>query len=182
VNFIFTFELYYIYLKMTEDLATVFQAQIIELHRELHTLQQQQLQAPDPLTIFQNHLDDVEEREGRKEHREAIRIEAQRITKCDGSDPTLVRAWIEEVELCHPPQGCVVPVIVDTVSGAFRQELEHFLDGQLNRDTTAWAPILDHLLAAFVSTDATEYQRAALTKITQGEEKVIVSVIATTDY
>ena len=44
---------------MAEDLATVFQAQIIELQRELHNLQQQPLQAPDPLTIFQNHLDDV---------------------------------------------------------------------------------------------------------------------------
>ena len=112
----------------------------------------------------------------RKERREIIQEQVDNITKCDGSDPTLVRQWISEVQLIDPTlaNDVRIHIISKSVTGAFRLELEAFMRQQQDRGQTPWENIRDHMLAAFVSPDHQEYQKGALAKIKQLPGETIV--------
>lgn len=101
----------------------------------------------------------------RQERRGIIIAEANKILKCDGSDPFLVRQWIQEIQMIGEmgPQD-KIDVMKTTASGSFRLELETFL--QTNQDAT-WAQIRAHLLASFVSSDHEEHQRGLLMQVKQ---------------
>ncbi|ELU07367.1 hypothetical protein CAPTEDRAFT_211473, partial [Capitella teleta] len=102
----------------------------------------------------------------RNERRQIILNEINKVTKCDGSDPTLVRQWIQEIQLARglPDNAAAIELISGSTCGAFKLELEAFLAQQPNRDAVLWEDIRTHLLQCFVSADHAEFHRGLLTK------------------
>ncbi|ELU17923.1 hypothetical protein CAPTEDRAFT_196846 [Capitella teleta] len=105
----------------------------------------------------------------RNERRQIILNEINKVTKCDGSDPTLVRQWIQEIQLARglPDNAAAIELISGSTCGAFKLELEAFLAQQPNRDAVLWEDIRTHLLQCFVSADHAEFHRGLLTKVRQ---------------
>jgi len=105
----------------------------------------------------------------RTERRQIIAAEIKRITKCDGSDPTLVRQWIQEIQLARglPDNAAAIELISGSTTGVFKLELEAFLGQQANRDDVPWQAIRTHLLQCFVSADHQEFHRGLLAKVKQ---------------
>ncbi|ELU07076.1 hypothetical protein CAPTEDRAFT_214920 [Capitella teleta] len=103
----------------------------------------------------------------RNERRQIILTEINKVTKCDGSDPTLVRQWIQEIQLARglPDNAAAIELISGSTCGAFKLELEAFLAQQPNRDAVLWEDIRTHLLQCFVSADHAEFHRGLLTKV-----------------
>lgn len=105
----------------------------------------------------------------RQERRDIIAREAEKISKCDGADPTLVRAWVQEVQLARnlPDNAAAVELVSSTAAGAFKVELEAFLGQQADRAGTRWEDIKEHMLKCFVSADQVEYHRRLLSQVKQ---------------
>ena len=53
----------------------------------------------------------------RNERRQIIANEIGKVTKCDGSDPTLVRQWIQEIQLARglPDNAAAIELIQSTL-------------------------------------------------------------------
>ncbi|ELU13091.1 hypothetical protein CAPTEDRAFT_196473 [Capitella teleta] len=105
----------------------------------------------------------------RNERRQIILNEINKVTKCDGSDPTLVCQWIQEIQLARglPDNAAAIELISGSTCGAFKLELEAFLAQQPNRDAVLWEDIRTHLLQCFVSANHAEFHRGLLTKVRQ---------------
>lgn len=113
----------------------------------------------------------------RAERRAIISAEIEKIQKCDGSDPTLVRQWIQEIQLARglPDNAAAVELISSSTSGAFKLELEAYLQQQDNRNDTPWQAIRTHLLQCFVSADHQEFHRGLLAKVKQQPNENILA-------
>ena len=74
----------------------------------------------------------------RNERRSIIAVEIAKVQKCDGSDPALVRQWIQEIQLARglPDNAAAIELISSTAAGVFKLELEAFLQQQDDRDNT----------------------------------------------
>ncbi|ELU04945.1 hypothetical protein CAPTEDRAFT_184946 [Capitella teleta] len=105
----------------------------------------------------------------RNERRQIILNEINKVTKCDGSDPTLMRQWIQEIQLARglPNNAAAIELISGSTCGAFKLELDAFLAQQPNRDAVLWEDIRTHLLQCCVSADHAEFHRGLLTKVRQ---------------
>ncbi|ELT97912.1 hypothetical protein CAPTEDRAFT_198432 [Capitella teleta] len=105
----------------------------------------------------------------RNECRQIILNEINKVTKCNGSDPTLVCQWIQEIQLARglPENTAAIELISGSMCGAFKLELEAFLAQQPNRDAVLWEDIRTHLLQCFVSADHAEFHHGLLTKVRQ---------------
>lgn len=109
----------------------------------------------------------------RAERRDLIARQCNKVTKCDGSSPDLVRVWTSEVALARdlPDNQAAIEMVCSTTTGALRIELEAFLDNQPDRNGTQWGDIRTHILQCFVSSDHQEFLRnlVARTKQQPGE-------------
>ena len=105
----------------------------------------------------------------RAERREILQQEINKIERCDGTDPALVRRWLKEVQLSvrHLDAALRVDLVAATSGGALRSEIEAFLDDQPARLQTPWEDIRTHVLQAFISADYGEYQRSLLAQVKQ---------------
>ena len=116
----------------------------------------------------------------RSELRDILQLEIQKVEKCDGADPSLVRRWVKDIELATPTLdrptriALRIALISATVCGPLRSEFEAFIRQQPNREQTEWPLIRDHLLATFVSADQLEYQRGLLAKVKQQPGEIIL--------
>jgi hypothetical protein len=113
----------------------------------------------------------------RNERRQIITKELAKITKCDGSDPTLVRQWVQEIQLARglPDNAAAVELISGSTCGTFKLELEAFLAQQANHEHAQWDDIRTHLLQCFVSADHAEFHRGLLAKVRQQPRENILA-------
>jgi len=147
-------------------------------HQQQILHQQLEQRDGDPAAAFRQHLEHSTEVKERELRERAIQREADRITKCDGLEPSRVRDWMKEVELAQVPRhdnAFRIQVITSTVTGAFRRELENYLAQQPNRLNVAWPAIKGHLLNAFVSADNAEAVRRDLGKVKQEMYETVIS-------
>lgn len=144
------------------------QGQVNQLQQQL---QQQQLQQHQPQgqPAWERHLQqDLQLK--------LLRKEEDKVPKCDGTEPDKVRAWIKDVELARVPQDQLNELITDTCVGAFRREVERFIEQHnQQRQNVPWEEIRTHLLQAFVSTDNTELVKRKLEKLNQDSFETIIS-------
>ena len=112
-----------------------------------------------------------------KEENKVRRI-AARIQLCDGSHPSQVRDWINDIQLhLHslPTPRHVHWVIEDSIAGSLRRTYERFMQAQPARDATTWDDIKNHLRLAYLTSDEDEYLRNSIDKLKQGRREGNVS-------
>ena len=111
----------------------------------------------------------------RQEARGVVKDLIKQTSVCDGSCPSLVRQWFDEVELTIPRAGGgadTIAIASSTVRGSLRKELERFLnvvhqrDG-IQREAVPWNALREHLRTAFLAIDEGAHLRDEVEKIRQ---------------
>lgn len=95
-------------------------------------------------------------------------------TRCDGSDAANVRLWLREIDLAIPQlnNDPLIALATATVAGSLRQEFERYIQAEAvarntRRGLVPWLDIRNHITAAFLSSDESEYARKELETIKQ---------------
>lgn len=109
----------------------------------------------------------------------SVRRIASRIQVCDGSHPSQVREWINEIQLHIPKLSSnhdVHVVVEDTITGSLRRTYERFQQARdaqdgISRNDTTWEQIKQHIQLAYLTSDEEEYLKNALEKIQQSRRE-----------
>ena len=134
----------------------------------------------DPAQFQTYHSTLIEVATRNEQHRNEDRQEALvhrlagSLMPCDGSTPSLVREYLHDVQLYipHLPQPRHIQLLIeDSATGPLRREYERFLARHDDRHLVTWDAIRDHLKAAFLSTDETEFMKTALDKVRQNHKE-----------
>lgn len=83
--------------------------------------------------------------------RQIADTEAARISPCDGSSTSLVREWLEEVEMSKRYTARTVYVATHASRGALRKDIERFLDNQDDEEEVTWAKVRQHVEESFLT-------------------------------
>ena len=103
--------------------------------------------------------------------KESLKEQLKGIRVCDGTIPTEVREWLEDIEVAIPllnnVQHAAIKLATKSVSGSLKKEIERFLDTQPNRLGTPWNLLRDHVRISFLSANENERLKSELEKLQQ---------------
>lgn len=107
-------------------------------------------------------------------NRHELMDEVERVGRCDGSDATLVKRYMEE--LTYVPDNLKLPVMRKTAMGDFRHEMEDFIRAHIqdHGPNVPYDEVHQHLLNAFVSLDIDEARKRELEKMRRHQTEDIV--------
>ena len=119
--------------------------------------------------------------------RELIKELAKRTTKCDGTIPKAVCDWIDEIELIRPEatglhshRETLMRVVIQTVSGSLRKEIEQYIqriasNDIIDRYEVAWNAVKAHIRKTFLATNEEAYLRDEVETLEQSPYEPIAS-------
>ncbi len=125
--------------------------------------------------------------EGNRNERENVRVVAQaasnkvknlikQTTRCDGSSPSLVREWMDEVSLSEALTGGgadTIDIATRTITGSLRKDVERYIAARAQEqppvlsNAIQWAALKAHVTDAFLAPDERAYLRDEVEKIRQ---------------
>lgn len=98
--------------------------------------------------------------------------QSKKIARCDGTDESAVRDWIDEVKLTARYSNRTVYIAAQSSTGSLKKEIERFLDTQPDANLVSWATLQTHLESAFLSPVEDERLRQEVTTIKQQQDNL----------
>ena len=125
------------------------------------------------LEFMRRDAESREQRQGHEQRRVRKAQLCQATRSCDGSSPSAVREWIQDVEIAtkyFSPASCdedTLFIVSCTLQGGMRRCYERFMAVQPDRTNVTWGAVREHLKRAYLTQDEEEFLKSSLEKLKQ---------------